>query len=365
MKSAARRLPIAAVDHPTVDPLGEFDTETPDVTPADKPAIPLVRVRRAWVMWALGLAALVQAPLVVLWTMGRPLTFGQSSGAVHIDSAPAGAQVRVDGKALGVTPLALTLDPGDRRIEVQQGDVVRELPLTVRAGEVVRQRIEFLAPVSAPPAASRGALSVTTEGARAPVFIDGTLRGTSPVVVPNLEPGDHTVRIPFSSGTVERTIRVESGATASLVATMPPAAGAVSGFISVTTRHPLQIFEQGRLIGTSEFDRLMLPTGEHALEFVSDELGFRARRTVRVTPGTTTSIAVELPRAALSINAQPWASVWLDGESLGDTPIGNFMTTIGRHEVVVRHPDFGERRGTALVTLKGPARISFDLRRPE
>jgi hypothetical protein len=144
---------------------------------------------------------------------------------------------------------------------------------------------------------------------------------------------------------------------------MPTAPGAVSGWLTVNVPQPLQIHEDGRLIGSTDFARMMLPAGEHTLDFVNDELGFRVRRTVRINPGATTTVPVELPRAQLSINAQPWASVWVDGQPVGDTPIGNLTPTIGRHEIIFRHPELGERRESVLVTLKGAARIGVDLRR--
>jgi serine/threonine-protein kinase len=68
-----------------------------------------------------------------------------------------------------------------------------------------------------------------------------------------------------------------------------------------------------------------------------------------------------MPRATLSVNATPWAQVWLDGESVGDTPIGNLTTTVGSHELIFRHPQLGEKRVTTLVTLKEPARVAIDM----
>ena len=318
-------------------------------------------LRRNWLVWALAAVVLIQLPVVVLWMMSGRLPFAASTGTVQLESTPAGAQVRMDGKPLGVTPLSLALEPGERALEVQHGDVTRQLALTVTAGSVIQQRIEFVG--SAAPAAAVGALSVTTEPGRAPVVVDGVDRGMSPVVVRNLATGDHTVNVRFATGTVTRTIRVESGATAQLVATMPAAAGAVSGWLTVSVPQTLQIFEQGRLLGSTDVSRLMLPAGEHTLEFVHELLGFRLRRAVRINPGANTPLQLELPTAPLSINAQPWASVWLDGQPVGDTPIGNLTPTIGEHEVLFRHPELGERRMTVLVTLKTPARVTADLRR--
>src|SRR5262249_23621919 len=122
------------------------------------------------------------------------------------------------------------------------------------------------------------------------------------------------------------------------------------------------VFEDGRLIGTSEMDRIMLPAGEHFLELVATSVGFRATRSVRVTAGQTLALGVELPRAPLSINAVPWAEVFIDGVRIGETPLGNVSQRLGPHEIVFRHPELGERRVNATVTLNEPARISVDMR---
>jgi hypothetical protein len=65
----------------------------------------------------------------------------------------------------------------------------------------------------------------------------------------------------------------------------------------------------------------------------------------------------------LSLNATPWAEVWIDGERVGDTPIGNLTRRIGSHEVLFRHPELGERRETVVIAVGKPARIGVDLRK--
>ncbi|NOZ00944.1 MAG: protein kinase [Deltaproteobacteria bacterium] len=47
--------------------------------------------------------------------------------------------------------------------------------------------------------------------------------------------------------------------------------------------------------------------------------------------------------AVMTLNARPWAEVFLDGRNLGRTPIIGLDTTAGRHVVVFRHPELGER----------------------
>jgi hypothetical protein len=92
-------------------------------------------------------------------------------------------------------------------------------------------------------------------------------------------------------------------------------------------------------------------------------LGFSERRVVQVRAGSTASLKVEMPTAPLSINALPWAEVWLDGARIGETPIGNRPVRLGTHELQFRHPQYGERRETVTVTLTTRARVSVDMKK--
>jgi hypothetical protein len=142
----------------------------------------------------------------------------------------------------------------------------------------------------------------------------------------------------------------------------PVPTGALSGWVRVEVPIAMRITEDGRLLGTTDVDRLMLPVGEHVLDLRNDELGFTTRQFVDVTAGETTVVPIRLPSASISINAKPWAEAWVDGERVGETPIGTLMRPIGRHEVVLRHPELGERRVPVVVSLGQPARVSVDFK---
>jgi hypothetical protein len=125
----------------------------------------------------------------------------------------------------------------------------------------------------------------------------------------------------------------------------------------------LQLREGGKVIGSTESDRLMLPAGDHDIELSNEALGFTAKRTIRVTAGKTAATKIDLPNGTLSLNAQPWAEVFVDGERVGETPIGNLSRRIGSHDVVFRHPELGERREVVVITVGKPARVGVDLRK--
>lgn len=160
---------------------------------------------------------------------------------------------------------------------------------------------------------------------------------------------------------VERTLAPPPRPVAA-PAPKPAPAGSLSGWLHVEIPVPMRITEDGRLLGTTDVDRLMLPTGDHLLDLRNDELGFATRQMVTIKAGETSMLPVRLPSASISINAKPWAEAWVDGERVGETPIGTLMRTIGRHEIVLRHPELGERRVPLLVTMAQPARVSVDFK---
>ena len=71
------------------------------------------------------------------------------------------------------------------------------------------------------------------------------------------------------------------------------------------------------------------------------------------------SITPDLPQGMINVNASPWAEVWIDGRRVGETPIGNLPVAIGPHEIVFKHPQFGEKHA-ASVTPGAPVRLSVD-----
>jgi hypothetical protein len=134
-----------------------------------------------------------------------------------------------------------------------------------------------------------------------------------------------------------------------------------TGWLSVSAPFDMDLYEQGRLLGSTGIDRIMLPAGRHDIEIVNEALGYREPRTLIVQPNKVASLAVNLPKGTISLNAIPWATVSIDGEAAGDTPIGNLSLTIGPHEVVFTNPQLGEQRRVITVTQRSPVRFSIDL----
>lgn len=283
-----------------------------------------------------------------------------ATGALVVNTNPTGARIAVDGQERGTSPLHLDLSPGNHVVDVISESGRRTIPVTIAAGSEVAQFIE----VPQVAAAITGQLQIRTEPSGARITIDGQPHGVSPALIDGLAPGIHKVALEGALGSVVEDVTVQAGAIASVIVPLNGAQGMpVSGWVAVSAPAEVQLYEDGRLLGSSRTDRIMALVGKHDLELVNDALGFRATRSVNVAAGRVASIALDWPTGSIALNALPWANVWIDGQLVGETPVGNLSLPIGPHAVVFRHPELGEQRYDALVTLKGPARLSADLRK--
>jgi hypothetical protein len=331
--------------------------------PLPSVAAPRSRARNA-VIALLSVAALAQAGFIAFWMLpATVVATPPDTGSLSVTSEPSGLPVTIDGTPRGETPVKVTLAPGSHRIDVGNGSLVRSQHVSVARGGDVSVHMG-LGPAAAG-VAGTGALQVATEPSGARVWIDGELRGASPLTVPNLKAGQHAVTVQTASGEpVSRTVTVEEATVASLVISMNLTSGFASGWLAITSGVPLQIFEKGTLIGTTDTPRILLPAGAHELEMVNADLGYKVARKVQITAGQTAAFGLTPPTGTLSVNALPWAEVWIDGKRAGETPIGNFSIAIGRHELLFKHPELGEQRKTVTVGLTSPLRVSADMRKP-
>jgi hypothetical protein len=331
--------------------------------PALKPAS-----RSSWRTIAfplLAVVAIAQGGLLAYWFVaGRPAAEPES-GSVTITSDPSGSPVLVDGVLRGATPFSVALRPGRHDIGVGTGAKLSSQRINVTNGGDASIFVELARgteSAAAPIAAAVGGLHVATEPPGAKVLIDGEARGVAPLTVADLKAGEHAVVVKGTGEPVSRTVTVQEGAVASLVISMNSASAFASGWLAVSGV-PVQIMENGTLLGSTETPRILVPAGSHELELTNAALGYSVTRTVQVVAGQTLSVTLNAPQGTLSINAVPWAEVWVDGTPAGDTPIGNLSLTIGNHELLFRHPELGEQRKTVTVGALAPVRVGVDLRK--
>ena len=168
------------------------------------------------VMLAL-VALVVVLSAAALWLWNRePGEPRAGEGQLSVQSRPVGARVVVDGNQRGVTPLTVALPSGAHVLEVQIGtSEPRVIPLTIRAGVLSEQYIELQ---NVP---TTGGLDIRSQPPGARVTVDGQSRGTTPVTIRDLAPGDHQVVLESGGRKVSQPVRVEAGITAQLVVPLP------------------------------------------------------------------------------------------------------------------------------------------------
>jgi PEGA domain len=342
-RSLAKRLNFAkkADDGPMAD----FPSERKRGTRWLRVLVPLVS------LLAIGVAAAIFVPR---WRASAAVV---PTGQLVLISQPEGGEVTVDGQLRGVTPLTLSLPTGPHSLQLNREGVARSIDVNVKAGSEATHYVDL----QGRPVSEVGQLLVTTEPVGAHVTVDGQPRGVTPVNISDIAPGQHAVSIKSDHGTVQRSVTVERGQTASLVVSL--IAQSSFGWVTISTPVVMQVFEGDQKFGTTETDRIVMSAGRHNLKIVSARLGFQISRSVEVPAGGAATIKIDIPDGLVNLNALPWAEAWIDGRRIGETPLANIKVPLGDHEAVFRHPQLGERRQVFTVVANEPTRVALDLRK--
>jgi hypothetical protein len=338
----------------------ETQTAQGSLNEVTRAAPPRTRFVMGWALLALAVIVVV-ASIGTIGVSQLHLTampsFAVKDARVSIETRPPAAQVLIDGQSRGVTPIVVMMKPGAHTMVVRAGLDERVVPLSVAAGAEVAQYFEMKA---AEPVVVVGRMSIVTDPAGAHVSIDGRPVGVSPVTALELPAAEHKVTVTSETGSAERTVTVEAGAATSVVFSLPKVSAPFAGWLTVSAPFDVQIMEGTDVIGSGGASKVMLAAGRHDVLLVNRTLEYQETRKIDITPGKVTSVRVDPPKAMLSANARPWADVWLDGNSVGQTPISNLAVPIGTHQVLFRHPQLGERRENVVVNAKGPNRVAAD-----
>ena len=163
--------------------------------------------------------------------------------------------------------------------------------------------------------------------------------------------------VPTAGPAAVSTAAAASAAISTPTPAPAPPSGPRFGGMTVTSAMELQVFENGKLIGSTA-GPIAINEGTRAVEFVNETLGFRYRQTVNVKGGQMTTVNIAVPNGRISINAAPWAEVDIDGKPAGETPLANLSLPIGTHEVTFRHPQFGVKKQTVVIKVDGMTRVT-------
>jgi hypothetical protein len=146
----------------------------------------------------------------------------------------------------------------------------------------------------------------------------------------------------------------------------PPAAAAApvrNGGFRVSAPIELHVLDGERVVGSSVDGPIMAAAGRREYDFVNSAINYRVRQAVDVRPGQIVLVTVPVPNGRLNINAQPWAAVSIDGNSVGETPLGDLSVVPGEHEILFRHPQLGDIRQKVIVRSGVETRVTANLQK--
>jgi len=142
----------------------------------------------------------------------------------------------------------------------------------------------------------------------------------------------------------------------------PVPSGAPAGWLLVEAPVELDLSIDGTRLGTTRRAPALVSAGAHVVVLSDARSGFHRTSRVRVEPGETSTLVVAVPDGALSVEAQPEAQVFVDGEPLGTTPLERVPVAAGVRKVVVRNGSLGERTYEVVVREGQHTALSVDLR---
>jgi serine/threonine protein kinase len=122
----------------------------------------------------------------------------------------------------------------------------------------------------------------------------------------------------------------------------------------------LQIYEGSRYLGSTADGAVALTPGRRELDLVNDSVGYRGRHILDVQNGQIMSIALASPRGRVTVEAAPGTTVFIDGKSVGSTPLASLSLPVGAHEFLFRHPQYGRRSLPVLIRADRLIRVSAD-----
>lgn len=314
--------------------------------------LPKRRVLRPRPVLVLGLLAAIAVAAVVYAPRLWAVVFDEQrrSARLTVESEPAGASVTIDGKFLGVTPLKVPLPEGNHQLDVQNGGALRSKTIVAVAGQRLTERAQF------PGSQDRGGLAITTYPGEGRISIDGVPQGTAPIRVAGLTTGSHVLVVETSRGSQTQEVNVEAGQL------LPVAVQTVS-WVKVLAPYDLEVFEQGKMLGVTGSAAVPILPGRHQLEFVNRALGLKLRQAVEAAPGQLTTLPVDLPMGTLNLTADQPSDVFVDGQSVGATPVSGFTVPLGRHVIAFQNAKSERLVYQVTATLAGPVRLAATFRK--
>ncbi len=323
-----------------------------------------------------------------LWPKAKPT----GPGVLVLESEPPGAAIWIDGsrrpERTPATIPQLPLGTYELKLSaegfapfVQRVELTRETP-----------RVTISAALERPSAAHYGVVQVRTTPPGARVLLDGRpIDGTSPLTIPEIEPGvEHRLVVTLDGWETEaRTVVLDAGEVEDIDLELrrTPLRDDEALLLLEVDPPTARVLIDGQARDDASPLEVRTSAGLHRV--VARRNGYRPEtRELRLPGGATTRLRIELNRerspsggemrqtnnamrgsnamggpGTLRFDARPWCNVSIDGRNVGQTPIVNQVLEAGPHRLTCTNPELGVTRNLRVNIQPGETtRRRLDLR---
>lgn len=219
-----------------------------------------------------------------------------------------------------------------------------------------------------------GSVYVSSNPRGASVLVDGIDRMLkTPTWIAGLEPGEHELSVVLEGYRSDsKRFTVGEKDTARAIFSLHPLTG--TGFLKVSANPWAAVYVNGDSIDTTPFSKLLrLESGNYEIVLCNPDFPDYVSN-IEIAAGETTDVSVDLasiwsqPTPSRSpgyarILVEPWASVFVDGDSVDTTPFNRLLRLQqGSHRLVLSNPNFPDYAMNLDVVQGETTRVFVDLK---
>ena len=296
-----------------------------------------------------------------------PIRLSPNFGDLVVHSNPSGAQVHLDDKLLGKTPLKLTkIDAGPHKLSLLLDDYRTEKTVTViKRGEVNREVLELK------PTFSKITIEVSAEGkplANADILLDqlsvGLTDSNGLINLEKIPSGEKQIQVSHSLYKTEfKSFLTKAGVSSHVSIDLKPQYALLDVVIKDHHRATLNI--NGENYGFAPIKALKVPSGNHIIELIPKEAEryapWRGKLSLSTLQSSSLQVKFKPRRGNMIILTEPSeVDVAINGKHYGQTPI-NLNLFKGLYLVSLSYPDYPSRQVKLRVKEDQVLRYQFSL----
>jgi serine/threonine protein kinase len=154
--------------------------------------------------------------------------------------------------------------------------------------------------------------------------------------------------VPDAAGALAKPAATDAGGLVRPVA----AAEAREASVKIVTEPPVQVYVNGAFVSASPA-KLTVAPGTVKVSMRDSTLGLDKTVMLELSAGDNGTRLLTAARRPLEFRVNPWATVYLNGKLIGDTPMDPVNVWEGRHRVTLVNPEFDKKVLDIEVTATG------------